>query len=114
MEITLGDAIRMQARPTPGKLPSARHGVARVISKLGLASRTQAAQWVRDGRVTVNNRVVQDPEFPVRMGLDRVALNDGTPISGPEIVAATYRYLALNKPRSLVTSARDQIGRAHV
>jgi len=30
-----------------------RHGVARVISKLGLASRTQAAQWVREGRVRV-------------------------------------------------------------
>ena len=33
----------MGAKTTP------RHGVARVISKLGLGSRTQAAQWVREG-----------------------------------------------------------------
>lgn len=103
MEITLGDAIRMQVRPIPGKSPGARHGLARVISKLGLASRTQAAQWVRDGRVTVNGRVVRDPEFPVRMGLDTVACGND--------LQAAYRFLALNKPRGLVTSARDERGR---
>ncbi|MGB8692722.1 MAG: S4 domain-containing protein, partial [Steroidobacteraceae bacterium] len=55
---------------------SARHGVARVISKLGLGSRTQAAQWVQAGRVRVNGQVVRDAEFPVQQGTDRVEVNE--------------------------------------
>jgi 23S rRNA pseudouridine2605 synthase len=51
--------------------------VARVISKLGAGSRTQAALWVRDGRVRVNGKVVRDAEFPVRQGLDRLDIDGG-------------------------------------
>jgi 23S rRNA pseudouridine2605 synthase len=83
----------------------ARHGVARVISKLGLASRTQAARWVLDGRVTVNGRVVFDPDFPVRQGLDRVEVSGLGKTSEPRIV------VMLNKPRGLLTTARDEKGR---
>ena len=85
--------------------PSPRHGLARVLSKRGLCSRTQAAAWIRDGRVTVNGRVVRDPEFPVRMDADRVE------VRGLEAGSATRIYLALNKPRGLVTTVRDEQGR---
>lgn len=83
---------------------SPRHGAARAISKLGLGSRTQAAQWVRDGRVRVNGRVVTDPEFPVSVGRDRVSV-DGQDGARPRTV------IMLNKPRGLVTTARDEQGR---
>jgi 23S rRNA pseudouridine2605 synthase len=90
--------------PTPAPcLP--RHGVARVISKAGLASRTQAAGWVREGRVRVAGRIVRDPEYPVRAGIDAVCL-DGRPIDAVQRV-----YLVLNKPRGLVTTASDEKGR---
>ena len=89
----------------PGAGTVARHGVARVISKLGMASRSQATEWVRDGRVRVNGRGVRDPEFPVRQGLDRIEI-DGRPL-----VAATRIVLMLNKPRGLVTTTRDERGR---
>ncbi len=82
-----------------------RHGVARVLSKAGLCSRTQAAEWVRAGRVGVNGRIVRDPEHPVVQGRDRVAV-DGRPIAAAERV-----YLVLNKPRGLVTTAADERGR---
>jgi 23S rRNA pseudouridine2605 synthase len=85
-----------------------RHGVARVISKLGMGSRTQAAQWVREGRVRVNGRVTLDPEFPVRQGVDRIA------VDGRESAPAARVVLMLNKPRGLVTTARDEKGRATV
>ena len=89
---------RKSAAPT-------RHGVARAISKLGLGSRTQGAAWVAEGRVRVNGVLVADPEFPVRAGVDRVEVEG---IGG----ARTERVvLALNKPRGLVTSARDEHGR---
>jgi 23S rRNA pseudouridine2605 synthase len=82
-----------------------RHGVARAISKLGLGSRTQAAAWVGEGRVRVNGRLVSDPEFPVRAGLDRVE------VDGLAAAPAARVVLALNKPRGLVTTARDEHGR---
>jgi 23S rRNA pseudouridine2605 synthase len=82
-----------------------RHGVARVISKLGMGSRSQAARWVQEGRVQVNGRVVRDAEFPVRQGVDRVE------IEGQALAATGRRVLMLNKPRGLVTTARDELGR---
>jgi 23S rRNA pseudouridine2605 synthase len=85
-----------------------RHGVARVISKLGLGSRTQAAEWVRAGRVRVNGRVVRDAEHPVQQGLDRIDIDD---VAAPPLERVA---LMLNKPRGLVTTAKDERGRATV
>jgi 23S rRNA pseudouridine2605 synthase len=82
-----------------------RHGVARVLSKLGLASRTVATGWVRAGRVAVNGRVVRDPEHPVVQSRDALAV-DGAPAT-----ARGRAYVALNKPRGLVTTTRDEHGR---
>ena len=79
-----------------------------MISKLGMGSRTQAAQWVREGRVRVNGRVARDPEFPVRQGVDRID------VEGRESAPAARVVLMLNKPRGLVTTARDEKGRATV
>ena len=93
---------------TAGSRTGGRHGVARTLSKLGVASRTVAAGWVQDGRVTVNGRIVRDPEFPVLKAGDRLTL-DGRPIAASERV-----YLLLNKPRGLVTTAADEQGRETV
>ena len=82
-----------------------RHGIARSLSKLGVASRSIAAGWVSDGRIAVNGRVVRDPEFPVVADRDQLTL-DGQPL-----VAAKKRYLMLNKPRGLVTTTTDEKGR---
>jgi 23S rRNA pseudouridine2605 synthase len=82
--------------------PPARHGLARVLSKLGICSRTEAAGWIAAGRVTVEGRVVRDAEFPVVRGRQRIA------IDGVEVTAGERIHLMLNKPRGLVTSARDE------
>jgi 23S rRNA pseudouridine2605 synthase len=85
-----------------------RIGVARALSKLGIASRTVAAQWVRAGRVAVNGKIVHDPETPIVPERDRLYV-DERPVR-----AAEKRYVMLNKPRGLVTTARDERGRATV
>lgn len=95
----------MSSKPRARRPQPPRHGVARVISKLGLASRTQAARMVGEARVRVNGRLVRDPEFPVRQGLDRID------IDGREPAASSRLVLMLNKPRGLVTSANDEQGR---
>ena len=98
----------MTSQPPRRASNAPRHGVARVISKLGLGSRTQAAEWVREGRVRVNGRVVRDAELPMRQGVDRID------IDGQESAPARRVVLMLNKPRGLVTTAKDERGRATV
>lgn len=80
----------------------------RALSKLGVCSRTEAEAAVRAGRVGVNGRIVRDPLRRLRLDQDRLTL-DGQPIQ-----AAEPRYLMLNKPRGLVTTRRDERGRATV
>ena len=84
---------------------AARHGLARILSKLGIGSRTQAAEWIRTGRVSLDGRVIRDPEFPVAEGAQGLAL-DGRPLRAVERC-----YVALNKPRGLVTTTSDERGR---
>jgi len=93
--------------PTRAPKPP-RHGVARVVSKMGLGSRTQAAQWVSEGRVRVNGQVVHDAQFPVRQGLDRIDIDGQVSTSAQRLV------LMLNKPRGLVTTVRDEQDRKTV
>lgn len=82
-----------------------RHGIARILSKRGLCSRSEAAEWVRAGRVRIGARLVRDPEFPVAADRDDI-LVDGVPLAAPAPL-----YVMLNKPRGLVTTARDERGR---
>lgn len=82
-----------------------RHGLARVLSKQGLCSRTEAARWIEAGRVAVDGRVVRDPEYPIVRGRQRIA------VDGRDLDDASRRYLMLNKPRGLVTTASDEQGR---
>lgn len=79
-----------------------RHGVARVLSKLGVCSRSEATRWVQAGRVGVDGRIVRDPEFPVIQGRHRISV-DGHPVGAGERL-----YLMLNKPRGLLTTASDE------
>jgi 23S rRNA pseudouridine2605 synthase len=82
-----------------------RHGLARALSKLGFCSRTQAAALIEAGRVSVDGRVLRDPERPTLVGCERIT------VDGVEIEAATRVYLALNKPRGLIVTASDERGR---
>jgi 23S rRNA pseudouridine2605 synthase len=95
----------MTTKPSSLKPPAPRHGIARVISKMGLGSRTQAARWVGEGRVQVNGKVIRDAEFRVTQGLDRILVDGREPVSSALIV------IMLNKPRGLVTTANDEQGR---
>ena len=99
----------MQSKFIPRQKPlPPRHGLARVISKLGIGSRSQAAAWVAEGRVRVNGRRVTDAEFPVRQGIDRIEIEGRQAARGDRIV------LMLNKPRGLVTTRADEKGRETV
>jgi len=84
---------------------SARHGLARILSKRGLCSRREAEAWIRAGRVRLDGRIVRDPECPADLHAARITIDD------MPVAAVDARYLMLNKPRGLVTTAHDEHGR---
>ncbi|HET9372190.1 MAG TPA: pseudouridine synthase [Vicinamibacterales bacterium] len=94
----------------PSRHRRGRVPLARALSKLGLASRAQALDWIRAGRVAIDGRVVTDaalmvvPES-VRVTIDGVAQRVGKPAP---------RLIAFHKPRSTVTTTRDPQGRRTV
>lgn len=80
----------------------------RALSKLGIASRTQAREWILSGRVTVNGILRRDPEFPVRPETARIK------IDGERAARAAPRTILLHKPRGVVTTRSDEKGRPTV
>ena len=77
----------------------------RVLSKLGICSRTESREWIEQGRLQVNGQIIRDPEQWVDLDRDRIAL-DGKPVR-----AEQKTYLMLNKPKGYLTSYTDPDGR---
>lgn len=72
---------------------------------MGYCSRSRAAILIQAKRVSVNGRIVRDPEVPVRLPQDQIEV-DGLPIEKRPAI-----YLVVNKPRGVVTAASDEKGR---
>ena len=80
----------------------------RVISKAGLGSRTEARRWIADGRVRVNGKTIQTPDYWVDFARDKVMLN------GKPVRAGKKIYLLLYKPKGYLTTHKDPEGRPTV
>lgn len=79
--------------------------LARALSKLGIASRTQASDLISQGKVSVNGQQIRDPNKRISLNHDRLMLD------GVVLQAQQKRYLVLNKPRGLITTKNDEKGR---
>jgi len=85
-------------------LPPVR--IQKIIASTGIASRREAEEWIREGRVRVNGRVAglgdrADPEKDsIKVDERRIR-----PSPGPKT------YILVNKPRGFVTTVSDPEGR---
>ena len=84
-----------------------RYGLARILSKRGICSRSEAVTHIRAGRVKVAGIRVTDPESPTTLDA-KIEFDDALASTAAPI------YLMLNKPRGLVVTAKDEKGRATI
>ena len=87
---------------TPSEKPER---IAKVIARAGICSRREAEVYIADGRVKVNDVLLESPAFTVTASdiieVDNVRLDKAEP---PRL----WRY---HKPRGLVVSNKDEKGR---
>ena len=79
-----------------------------MLSRAGLASRRDAEEWITQGRVTVNGRVINSPALDVTA--NDVITVDGKPLPPRE----RTRLFLYHKPRGLMTTHADPEGRPTV
>jgi 23S rRNA pseudouridine2605 synthase len=94
--------------PQPPKVKKSGERIAKVVSRAGLASRRDAEEWVTQGRVSVNGRVINSPALDVT-GNDVITV-DGKPLPARE----RTRLFMFHKPRGLMTTHADPEGRPTV
>lgn len=103
-------------KPNPGKATPAAsmpaHGdllpLNKYIAHSGICSRRDAAELVREGKVTVNGKPVTEPGT-------KVIPSDTVKVNGKKItISSHFVYILLNKPKDYITTAEDPQGRRTV
>ncbi len=82
--------------------------IAKIMARAGVCSRRDAEKWITSGRVKVNGKVIDSPALNVTEN-DKV-LVDNKPLPETE----QTRLFLYHKPAGLVTSHKDEQGRATV
>lgn len=98
---------KRMSRPEP-RPKKAGERIAKLMSRAGLASRRDAEEWVTQGRVTVNGRIINSPALDVTE--NDVVMVDGKPLPERE----RTRLFMYHKPRGLMTTHSDPEGRPTV
>ena len=78
------------------------------IAHAGVCARRKADDFIRSGRVSINDEVMDQVGY-------RVKKSDVVSVDGKEIKPAKkYVYILLNKPRNVITTSEDEKGRKTV
>lgn len=72
----------------------------RLLAKLGLGTRSEVKALIRSARITVNGLVCTDPGQHIRE-------DDTLRFNGQPLDIRTQHHLMMNKPKGLLTAARD-------
>lgn len=76
------------------------------LALCGVASRRKSEEYIKDGKVSVNGKILTDLSYKVNIKSDTVCLN-GEKLSLPQ----NYVYYKLNKPKGYMCTASDDRNR---
>jgi len=98
------------------EIPEGAERLQKVLADAGIASRRDCELAIKAGRIRVNGSTVRELPCWVRPGRDLVEL-DGVVVDTARrghVDRSAYVYIAANKPRGVISTARDPEGRPHV
>lgn len=102
---------KQELKPAGRKLPAPgapEMPLNKYIAHSGICSRRDAAELVKQGKVTVNGKAVTEPGT-------KVSLTDTIKVNGKKITASgDFVYILLNKPKDYITTTDDPQGRKTV
>ncbi|MDH7604162.1 MAG: pseudouridine synthase [Melioribacter sp.] len=77
----------------------------RALSKLGYCSRKQGEKLIAEGKILVNGKIITDIHKRVNLNKDKISVEE-------EVINESLKiYIALNKPRGLITTRSDEKNR---
>ena len=82
----------------------------KTLAEVGIGSRRWVADAIRQGRVEVNGRVMEDFRYPLNVETDRVLIDGRLVDLKPRQVVC----LMLNKPKGVLSTTSDERGRGTV
>ena len=105
---------RKPARPKPAsqpaKAPESVEGMRlnKYVAHAGICSRRQAAEYIKEGLVTVNGQVERSPGYQVQTG-DQITYKG-------KLIAPEERlvYILMNKPKNVISTVKDDRDRKTV
>jgi len=92
----------------PKQAPAELMPLNKFIAHAGISGRREAAELVKEGKVTVNGDIIYEPGYKVR-GNEDIKLNGKRVFSQKNLV-----YILLNKPKDYLTTLKDPEGRKTV
>ena len=102
------DAPTPRPRPARPAAGDASDRLQKVLAHAGVGSRRGCEEYILQGRITINGKVVRELGTKVVFGRDKVAV-DGQPIHDERPA-----YIAVNKPKGYVSTNNDPSGRPRV
>lgn len=73
------------------------------LADMGIGTRSEIKEWIRKGRVKVNNEIINKPEQKVTTDKDKISFDDA------EVGYVEYQYIMLNKPTGVVSATNDNV-----
>src|SRR5437899_3199197 len=95
--------------PPSGSRPAPRERLNRFLARSGVASRRAADELISSGSVRVNGERPPPTGIEIDPDHDRITV-DGRPVNLPGM----HRYVMLNKPLGVITTASDESSRSTV
>lgn len=90
------------------KIKSGAERVQKVLASAGLGSRRQIEQWIREGRIRINDRLAGLGD---RVSAADVVKLDGRPLSARRLAPPPREIIIYNKPEGELVSRQDPQGR---
>jgi len=103
-----GPAKAMPPKATPDGKPGEQLPLNKYIAHAGVCSRRDAAELIKEGKVTVNGKPVTEPGT-------KVIATDTVKVNGKKVtMSRNFVYVLLNKPKDYITTTDDPQGRKTV